>query len=183
MDSDQAANVKWKPKQVSQHEVRRAIFALKNTNSSGIDGLALQYLKDSLIVTLPYISTVINTSLANETFPEIWKYAIIKAIHKSGDKNEPSNFRPISLLPVLSKILEKVVSTQLIDYLESNKLFNDSQYAYRRKLSTEDALLSITEDLYKNFDDGQLSLLVLLDLSKAFDSVSHEILFDKLSNI
>ena len=180
---DQAPNVKWKPMQVSQHEVKRAIFALKNTNSTGIDGLALQYLKDSLIVTLPYISTVINSSIANEIFPEIWKHAIIKTIHKSGDKNDPSNFRPISLLPVLSKILEKVISIQLIDYLESNKLINDNQYAYRRKLSTDDALLSITEDLYKNFDDEQISLLILLDLSKAFDSVSHKILFHKLRNI
>jgi hypothetical protein len=181
--SDQAPNVKWKPMQVSQHEVKRAIFALKNTNSTGVDGLALQYLKDSLTVTLPYISTVINSSIANEIFPEIWKHAIIKTIHKSGDKNDPSNFRPISLLPVLSKILEKVISIQLIDYLESNKLINDNQYAYRRKLSTDDALLSITEDLYKNFDDEQISLLILLDLSKAFDSVSHKILFHKLRNI
>ena len=147
----QASKGIWKPKQVSQHEVKRAVFSLKNTNATGIDGIALQYIKDSLPITLPHISTVINTSIANEVFPEIWKHAIIKAIHKSGDKEEPSNFRPISLLPVLSKILEKVISFQLIDYLESNKLINDEQYAYRRKMSTEDALMSITEDLYKKF--------------------------------
>ena len=93
---------------------------------------------------------------------------------------EPTNFRPINLLPILSKILEKVISTQLTEYLENNNLSNESQYAYRNNSSTEQALVNVTEQIYKYIDKGKISLLVLLDLSKAFDSVNHDLLLNKL---
>ena len=170
----------WSPSPVSRLEIVSAIYALKNTNSCGDDGIALQYLKDGLEIVLPYLQLLINTSIATNTFPQNWKHALIKAIHKKGEVNDPSNHRPISLLPVTSKILEKIIARQLLDYLEEANLINDCQYAYRRKTSTEDALLKISELVYKAIDQNNLSLLVLLDLSKAFDSVNHDILLKKL---
>ena len=102
-------------------------------------------------------------------------------IHKSGDIEEPTNFRPIILLPILSKILEKVILTQLTEYLENNNLLNESQYVFRNNSSTEQALLTVTEQIYKSFDKGKISLLVLLNLSKSFDSVvNHDLLLNKL---
>ena len=77
----------------------------------------------------------------------------------------------MNLFPILSKILEKVISTQLTEYIENNNLLNENQYAYRNTSSTEHALVNVTEQIYKSIDNGKISLLVLLDLSNAFDSI------------
>ena len=124
------------------------------------------------MVTIPYITLIINTSIVTMVLPKPWKHSIIIPIHKSGDVEEPTNFRPINLLPILSKILEKVISTQLMENLENNNLLNESQYANCNNSSTEQALVNVTEQIYKSIDKGKISLLVLLDLSKAFDSVN-----------
>ena len=173
----------WSPKPASREEIVSAIYSLKNTNSYGCDGITLQYLKDGLETILPYLQLLINTSISTNTFPQNFKHALIKAIHKQGDKNDPSNHRPISLLPVTSKVLEKIISRQLLDYLEDESLINVSQYAYRRRTSTEDALIKVSELVYKAIDQNCLSLLVLLDLSKAFDSVHHGTLMKKLTQL
>ena len=173
----------WSPSPASRTEIISAIYSLKNTDSYGDDGIALQYLKDGLEIILPYLQLLINTSIATNTFPQNWKHALIKPIHKKGEINDPSNHRPISLLPVTSKILEKIIARQLLDYLEEANLINECQYAYRRRTSTEDALLKVSELVYKAIDGNNLSLLVLLDLSKAFDSVNHSILLNKLSQL
>ncbi|KAF2350945.1 Reverse transcriptase domain [Trinorchestia longiramus] len=91
--------------------------------------------------------------------------------------------RPISLLPVLSKILEKVISNQLLTYLDKSNLLHPNHYAYRKHTSTQDAQLNITEKIYSDIDTKNITLLLLLDLSKAFDSVEHKRLLEKISNI
>ena len=123
---------------------------------------------------------IINTSIVTKAFPKPWKHSIIIPIYKSiGDIEEPTNFRPINLLPILSKILEKVISTQLTEYLENNNLLNESQYAYSNNSSTEQALVNVTEQIYKSIDKGKISLLVLLDFSKAFGNVDHDYFITK----
>ena len=140
----------------------------------------LQHVKESLMVTIPYITLLINTSIVTKVFPKPWIHSIIIPIHKSGDVVEPTNFRRINLLPILSKILEKVISTQLTEYLENNNLLNESQYAYHNNSSTEQALVNVTEQIYQSIDKGKISLIVLLDLSKAFDCVNHDLLLNNL---
>ena len=139
----------------------------------------LLHIKESLMVTIPYITLIINTSIVTKVFPKPLKQSIIKPIHKSCDIEDPTNFRPINLLPILSKILEKVISTQLTEYLEINNLLNESKYAYRNNSSTEPALVNVTEQIYKSIDKGKISLHVLLDLSKANYSVNHYLLLNK----
>ncbi|KAF2345355.1 Reverse transcriptase domain [Trinorchestia longiramus] len=112
-----------------------------------------------------------------------WKYSIIKPLHKAGDINTASNYRPITFLPVLSKILEKVISNQLSTYLNKSNSLHPNQYAYRKHTSTQDALLNITEKIYSDIDTKNVTLLLLLDLSKAFDSVEHKRLLQKISNL
>ena len=132
------------------------------------------------MVTISYITLIINTSIVTKVFPKPWKHSIIIPIHKSSDIEEPTNFRPINLLPIQWKILEKFISTQLTKYLEYNNLLTESQYAYRNNSSTEQALINVTEQIYKSIDKGKISLLVFLGLSKAFDSVNHDLLLNKL---
>ena len=113
-------------------------------------------------------------------FPTPWKLPYVSPFFKGGDRDDVANYRPVSILPILSKILEKVVANQLMDYIESNNLLSESQHGFRPHLSTETALLKVTEKIYYNMDNKKISLLMLLDLSKAFDSISHDILIDKL---
>ena len=122
------------------------------------------------MVTIRCITLIINTSIATKAFLKPCKHSIIITIHKSGDIEELTNFRPINLLPILTKKLEKLVSTLLTEYLEKNNLLNERQDAYCNNSSTEQALVNVTEQIYKSIDKGKISLLVLLDLSKAFDS-------------
>lgn len=152
---------------------------INDTNSCGIDGIQFHFIRDSLPVTIYYILIIINTSIVTGEYPHEWKHPIVIPVFKSGDSEDVSNFRPISLLPIMSKILEKVIASQLMNYLESNKLLSNTQHGFRAHLSTETALLKVTDELYSNIDDKKVSLLLLLDLSKAFDSVNHEILLQK----
>ena len=100
------------------------------------------------MVAIPYITLIIITSIVTKVFPKPWKHSIIIPIHKSGDIEEPTNFRQINLLPILSKTLEKVLSTQLTECLENNNLLNESQHSYRKNSSTEQALVNVTDQIY-----------------------------------
>ena len=143
----------------------------------------LQFLKDGLCVIISHLTCIINTSITTGKFPAAWKYALVVPLYKKGDPNCVSNYRPISLLPIISKILEKILANQLTHYVESNKLLSDSQHGFRPKLSTETALTVITDKLYDNIDNKKISLLTLCDLSKAFHSVDHKILLHKCARL
>ncbi|KAF2354356.1 Reverse transcriptase domain [Trinorchestia longiramus] len=169
--------------QLSLQKIRKILNWLKNTKAVGHDNKCLQYIKDSFNVTAPLLHLIINTSITANKFPDQWKHSIINPLHKAGDINTASNYRPISLLPVLSKILEKVISSQLSTYLDESNLLHPNQYAYRKHTSTQDALLNITEKIYSDIDKKNLTPLLLLDLSKAFDSVEHTQLLQKISNL
>ena len=103
----------------------------------------MKYLQDALPVLLFYITIIINTSIVTGFFPKIWKYPYVCPYYKSGDIENVSNYRPISLLPILSKVQEKIVATQLVMYLESNKLLSNFQHGFRKHMSTETALIKV----------------------------------------
>ncbi|KAF2358585.1 Reverse transcriptase domain [Trinorchestia longiramus] len=173
----------WKPNPVRLQKIRRILYSLKNTKAVKHDNISLQYIKDSFNFTTPLLHLIINTSIATNKFPDQWKLSVIKPLHKAGDINTASNYRPISLLPVLSKILEKVISNQLLTHLDKSNLLHPNQYAYRKHTNTQDALLNITEKIYSDIDTKNVTQLLLLDLSKAFDSVEHTRLLQKISNL
>lgn len=172
---------KFRPKPVSMEAVILIVKNLRETNSVGIDGISLRFVKDSLPIMAIYYTIIINTSIVTGRYPSLWKHPLIAPVYKAGDTDDVTNYRPIALLPILSKILEKVVANQLMEHLESNNLMSNTQHGFRTKLSTETALLQATDAIYKNIDNNKLTLIILCDLSKAFDSVCHNILISKLN--
>ena len=174
---------KFRPQPVDINTLILTIKSLKTTNSYGSDGIPFRFLIDSLPVTIYYILVIVNTSIVTGVHPELWKHSFVAPVFKSGDVENIGNYRPISLLPIISKIIEKIIANQLIDFLESNKLLAENQHGFRPNLSTETALLTVTNKIYENIENKKISLLLLLDLSKAFDSVNHQILMEKCQDL
>ena len=123
---------------------------------------------------------IVNRSIVSETVPDSWKTAVVIPLHKKGDMNTAENFRPITNVPVISKIVEKVVCSQLDAYLNRNCLYSPEQHGFRHKHSTATALISVTDSLLEAADRGDISILTLIDLSRAFDVVDHRTLLDQL---
>ena len=156
---------------------------LPSNKAPGMDKISARILKDSLPVILPVITTIINGSFSSNIFARAWKTAEVVPVPKSGDPEESGNNRPISLLPVLSKIAERLAHKQFVDYLTLSKKLSIYQSGNRKLHSTETALLHVTDELLKAMDDKKASILVLLDMSKVFDSIRHDIMLSKLLKI
>ena len=162
-------------------ELSDAVRQMSNSRAVGLDGVPMLAVRQCFPVIGPKLLHLINATITTGEFPSRWKTALVVPLHKSGDTSTASNFRPISLLSVLSKIAERVVCDQLTKYLQENAILSESQYAYRRGHSVEDALVDAVEWVSKCIDSDHLVSLTALDLSKAFDSVDHGILLTKMS--
>ena len=149
-----------------------------------LDPIPTPLLLDILDCLLPSLTALINSSLSSGLFPQVFKSAVIFPLLKkpSLDPNELKNFRPISNLPFISKIIEKLALVQISHHLSANNLLNQFQSAYRPGHSTETALLKIVTDLLLSLDDGNISLLASLDLSSAFDTIDQNILLHRLQH-
>jgi exonuclease III len=151
--------------------------------SCNLDPIPAQLLTKLLHVLNPVILRIVNTSLRTAELPSKLKHAMLNPVLKKFnlDHLEFNNFRPISNLSFLSKVIEKVVAVQMIEYLDHNGLYERFQSAYRRLHSTETALLKVHDDIAVAIDNGKSVIFVMLDLSAAFDTVDHDILLSRLS--
>ena len=154
------------------------------SSSTPADALPSRFLKEASTFLSPDILTIFNKSLSSGVFPSTFKSAIVQPLLKKPnlDTSDFNNFRPISKLPFLSKALEKVVYSQILSFLNNNTLFELFQSGFRSNHSTETALLKVLNDIRMNSDVGHCTVLVLLDLSAAFDTIDHNILLDRLEN-
>ena len=169
-------------KQVTEKEVIDTVKLIK-TNACGIDEISAFFIKMGISYSVHALTEIINTSLRFNVFPDRWKIALIKPIPKCADPKCVTDFRPISLLIAFSKILEKIAAKQMKTYLESNKLLDVFQSAYRENHSTTTALLEIVDSINKALDESEVTLLALLDYSKAFDCANHRLILAKLESL
>ena len=169
--------------EVSEDTVAKLIDKIRIGVATGADGISARILKDCKEVILPTLTSLVNLSFRTSTFPETMKEATIKCLHKKNSTEEPSNYRPLSILPILSKVFERAAVDQIVTFLETNKLISRNQHAYRKGHSTVTSLSEVTNYIYREMDKGQIVGMASLDLSKAFDPISHSHLLQKLTNI
>ena len=170
----------FKFKEIEQESITMVINSLTNKSSVGIDGISTILLKCIAPSIIKPLTLIINQIMKTGVFPNKMKLAKVIPIYKKEDPTQVTNYRPISLLPVLSKVVEKTIAKQLSEYFEENKLFNPNQYGFRTGHSTEHAALELVDKITSQMDNNETPINIFLDLSKAFDTIDHNILLDKL---
>lgn len=165
---------------ISALEVKQIIDKLDSNKATGLDEIGPRILKHCGDYITPIIANIINNSIKKGIFPECLKSARVLPIYKSGDKNDPSNYRPISILCTLSKIFEKHVAIQLQDFFKKTNIIHKKQSGFRKHHSCNTALTHLIDTWLKEIDSGKYIGSVFLDLRKAFDLVDHQILINKL---
>ncbi len=166
----------------TDQDILDQIGTVTKKNSSGYDNLSSKALIQFAPIIHPALRIITNQSLITGIFPSTLKVAIVIPIYKgnNSDPNDFGNYRPISLLPTISKIIEKVVHTQLYKYMDKNNLFINSQYGFRKNHATEYAAMEFVDQIAQTLNNKRTPFAIFIDLSKAFDTLDHHILLQKL---
>ena len=161
--------------------IEKIINKLKEC-ACGWDSIPAIIIKDNKAILKPILSHIINNSLLHGIFPSELKIANVIPIFKSASIEEINNYRPVSLLTIFSKIYEKVFYRRLIDFLNAQHFLYKSQYGFRANSSTYMAIVNLLDKIIEQLDEGKTALGIFIDFSKAFDTVNHNILLDKLEH-
>ena len=165
---------------VHPDQIDEIITNLKQSKSCGLDNIDTYIIKLAKHELVPVITHVVNLSICQPMFPCQWKTAKTIPLHKKDEKIYAKNYRPVSLLPIFSKILERAVFSQIVEYMEKNNLLHPSHHGFRAKHNTSTALLQMFDTWLEAFDNDDITAVVMVDLSAAFDVVDHLILLEKL---
>ena len=167
---------------IAEEDTMKAIDNLENKNSSGHDGISNKLLKSIRYELCKPLTLIINQMLSSGVFPETFKKSKIIPLYKKGDSSLLSNYRPISLLPTISKVFERIIYNQLYQYFNDNELLAEQQYGFRAQHSTEYAAIKLFDHISKEMDSGNTPTALYIDLSKAFDTLSFDIILQKLKH-
>ena len=167
-------------KEVTYQQKMKILQTTKPSKAAGIDKVPAELIKDGANEIAAPLTFLINTSLQSGIFPTSEKIAKITPLYKSGDRTNIDNYRPISVLNIISKTVERAVYNQLSEYLEENNLLSDQQYGFRRKRSTRDAVTKLSDEIRENMDKSYVTGALFMDMRKAFDTVNHNCLLQKL---
>lgn len=165
---------------VAQHDVASAISSMKSTSASGYDNIPVSFLKSNARTLVPVLTRAMNVAALTGYFPDSLKMARLSCIYKSGDHRLPTNYRPISVLPVFSRTVEKVIYTKLIDYVMGANIIHPNQFGFIPSSNTNCATLCATTRMIDAIEAKNFTIALFIDVSKAFDCVDHGILLNKL---
>ncbi|KAK9881746.1 hypothetical protein WA026_017267 [Henosepilachna vigintioctopunctata] len=170
-------------KPVNESSLMRMINDMKACSTVGLDGLSTSIIKLISEDIAGHLVNLINRSFSEGIFPNILKQAVVVPVFKKGDATLPDNYRQISVLGGISKVLEYVFYTQVVDFLETNDLISSSQHGFRRGRSTETATIGMFNIIYEKLDEGNIVVTLFFDLSKAFDLMCSDIAVEKFYNL
>lgn len=166
--------------EVTCDQVISVVKKMKNSDSKDFFGLSNSFIKTVLFYIVLPLTFCINSCIREGVFPKFFKVSKTTPIHKKGSWDLPENFRPVSILPIISKVFEAIIQSQLYNYLESNGLLTVAQYGFRSGLSTIDAVDKVVQAIVQGFESRDFTGVIACDLSKAFDVVDHALLIRKL---
>ena len=170
-------------KVISVEEVKLFVDTIDTAKSAGMQNMKTMILKDAFQAKPEYLCKVFNSSLQKCQFPVSWKKSNIVPLPKVPNVKVANDLRPISLLPLPGKVLEKIMCKRLNAFLENNRIISDKQHGFRKQRSTITSITALLDQVYLNLNNSQPTYMAFLDLRKAFDSVSHPRLLDKLKEI
>ena len=169
-------------REIGEEDTKKIINALKPKKSAGFNNISSILLKFCVTTLALPLTAIINQSLRNGIFPSKLKLAKVIPIFKKEDEQDLNNYRPISLLPTISKVFERVAHSQLFIYFTQNNIFYNHQYGFREGHSTETAALEFVDRIFCDLDQNNIPIAIFLDLSKAFDTIDHRILLEKFKH-
>ena len=167
-------------RKIDDEMISKTIDSIQPKTSCGFDGISSQLLKSLKPALTQSLRLITNQILSTGIFPDKIKIAKVVPIYKKGENTQLCNYRPISLLPAISKVIEKIMYSQLDNFFKAQKHLYDNQYGFRTEHSTEFAALELADRVITCKDHNETPINIYLDLSKAFDTLDHEILMAKL---
>ena len=169
-------------KETTPAEVDKLIHGLDSTKAPDLYGISSKIVKMGGFIIARIISYLFNLSIKHGKFPNFLQNAKVVPCHKDDSRQEMSNYRPISLLPTISKIFEKLMYTRLIEFIKKYNILYENQFGFQSGMSTEYAVNALLNNIIETLEKKEYGVCILLDFAKAFDTVNHEILISKLEH-
>ena len=173
----------FKFRKLSIEDIQKELKSLDMNKATGLDGISAKCLRKTASAIAGSLNHLFNLSLARGEIPQEWKAAKVSPIFKAGNEMSVENYRPISVLPVVAKVFEKLVCGQLYSFLLERNLLTGSQSGFRPGHSAQDLVLKVVDDWRGYLDNDEIVGSLFIDLTKAFDSIDHQLMLLKLQNM